>query len=151
MENNSENKARFFALYLFQDAVIIGNGIEGLHDEKFKQAGRYKIDTEALDSLYRIGDCGDAVELTPLLAVTDEDAIEVAKFIGFDKGINQKAYIKVGNHVCKNILDGRMHMMNPIHAFNMLDYLRSKGYALPWMNVSVDQQIEYGWIKLKNE
>lgn len=28
------------------------------------------------------------------------------------------------------------------------DYLRSKGYALPWMGLSVDQMVEAGWIKL---
>ena len=29
-----------------------------------------------------------------------------------------------------------------------VDYLRSKGYALPWMGLSVDEMIEVGWIKL---
>jgi hypothetical protein len=29
------------------------------------------------------------------------------------------------------------------------DYLRSKGYALPWMDLSVEDLVEYGWIKLK--
>ena len=29
------------------------------------------------------------------------------------------------------------------------DCLRSKGYALPYMDLSVDNLIEYGWIKLK--
>lgn len=28
------------------------------------------------------------------------------------------------------------------------DFLRSKGYALPWMGLSVETMIEYGWIKL---
>ena len=31
------------------------------------------------------------------------------------------------------------------------DYLRSKGYALPWMGLSVEEMIEAGWIKLKEE
>jgi hypothetical protein len=29
------------------------------------------------------------------------------------------------------------------------DYLRSKGYALHWMDLSVKDLVEYGWIKLK--
>ena len=28
------------------------------------------------------------------------------------------------------------------------DYLRSRGYALPWMGLSVDEMVESGWIKL---
>ena len=30
-----------------------------------------------------------------------------------------------------------------------VDYLRNKGYALPWMNLSVQDMVDYGWIKLK--
>ncbi len=28
------------------------------------------------------------------------------------------------------------------------DYLRSKGYAVPWMDLSVDDLVEYGWVKI---
>lgn len=35
--------------------------------------------------------------------------------------------------------------------YEEITYLRSKGYALPWMGLSVEQQIEYGWIKLIEE
>ncbi|GEM_PF-557576 len=34
---------------------------------------------------------------------------------------------------------------NIIHVIN---FLRSKGYALPWMGVSVEKQVEYGWVKI---
>jgi hypothetical protein len=34
--------------------------------------------------------------------------------------------------------------------FELHDYLRSKGYALPWMGLSVDELVEYGWVKLKD-
>lgn len=30
-----------------------------------------------------------------------------------------------------------------------LDYLRQNGFAAEWMGISVEKQIEYGWIKLK--
>ena len=35
---------------------------------------------------------------------------------------------------------------NWLHVF---DYLRSKGYALPWMDLLVEDLVEYGWVKLK--
>jgi len=33
----------------------------------------------------------------------------------------------------------------------MCDYLRSKGYAVDWMGLTVNQMINYGWIKLQEE
>jgi len=32
-----------------------------------------------------------------------------------------------------------------------IDYMRSKGYALPYMDLSVDDLISYRWIKLKTD
>ena len=29
------------------------------------------------------------------------------------------------------------------------DYFRSKGYALPYMDLSVEDLVKYGWVKLK--
>lgn len=31
-----------------------------------------------------------------------------------------------------------------------VDYLRSKGYALPWMGLSVEDLVSYGWVKVKS-
>ena len=31
------------------------------------------------------------------------------------------------------------------------DYLRSKGYAIPWLGLSVEEMVEAGWIKLVEE
>ena len=31
------------------------------------------------------------------------------------------------------------------------DYLRSRGYAMPFCGLSVEQQIEYGWVKLRTK
>lgn len=28
------------------------------------------------------------------------------------------------------------------------DFYRSKGYAVPWLGLSVDKMVEFGWIKL---
>lgn len=37
----------------------------------------------------------------------------------------------------------------PIPYIIIVDYLRSKGYALPYMGLSVEKLIEYGWVKIK--
>ena len=31
-----------------------------------------------------------------------------------------------------------------------VDFLRYKGYALPWMGISVEEQVSRGWIRLSN-
>lgn len=36
----------------------------------------------------------------------------------------------------------------PVPYIAIVDYLRSKGYALPWMGLSVEEMVEAGWIKL---
>ena len=38
-----------------------------------------------------------------------------------------------------------------VNILKMSDYLRTKCYALPWMDLSVEDLIEYGWVKLKEE
>lgn len=43
-----------------------------------------------------------------------------------------------------NLSDSR-----PVPYIAIVDFLRSKGYALPWNGISVEEQIEFGWIKLK--
>lgn len=68
------------------------------------------------------------LQLTPISQITDEDA--------YNAGIT-KARLK--NHI------NHPHIMTPF----MCDYLRSKGYALPWMGLSVEQLVSFGWVKLK--
>lgn len=40
------------------------------------------------------------------------------------------------------------HIDKVVQNTKVADYLRSKGYALPYMGISVEDQIKYGWIKL---
>ena len=87
------------------------------------------------DFVYYTVDCRwirdkvDYLELTSLYKITDDDAFK----IGFGNrssflAINKQRYIYHADHI---------------------DYLRSKGYAVPWMGLSIEQLINYGWIKLK--
>ena len=75
------------------------------------------------------------LSLKPLSSITDEDFDisydGVMKVLDEDTGLEPDAI-----------------MVDHIAA---IDYLRSKGYALPWNGISVEQQIEYGWIKLQTD
>ena len=64
----------------------------------------------------------DFLELKPLSQISDEDVINL--------GYSNMSHLK--SNLDRNI-----------------DQLRSLGFALPWMDLSVKDLIEYGWVKLK--
>lgn len=48
-----------------------------------------------------------------------------------------------------NIGENDLTASLPVPYIAIVDYLRSKGYALPWMGYSVEDMVQAGWIKLK--
>lgn len=111
--------------------------------------------------------------LKPVSSISYKDAIELAKFFGvkdsdfwtdqFSKYRTGKHYDspediiyhyeKVGKDICEMIDDNsffskRVWHKNESDISIAVDYLRSRGYALPWMGLSVDEMVEAGWIKL---
>lgn len=72
------------------------------------------------------------LELTPLSKITDEDAIEVAN-LQFPV---QPLFKKLDEDVI---------------LYDTYQYLQSKGYALPFHDLSVEKLVKYGWIKLKED
>lgn len=119
VEINNENKAKFFALYWGQTIVS--------HDEypdkstNIIEESNIKKYSEDTYFLY----------LKTLSQISDEDAKLVCKHhrvISSDEKWSVNSVIK---------LDGYS-----------TDYLRSKGYAIPWMGLSVEEMVEAGWIKL---
>lgn len=121
MENTLENKERFFAQYFGQK--VLNYGLKDLVLLSFAFMTPQDIEDNLL-------------ELKSVSLITDQDAEGYLHFIGchsFGDRIKQsKEQIQEDCH-------------NDIH---MSDYLRSKGYALPWMGLSIEKQIEFGWIKL---
>jgi hypothetical protein len=73
-----------------------------------------------------------SIELKPLSLITDEDA-EVINLTSED--YNEDGWVDK---------DGLFYFW----AFQDIDYLRSKGYALHWMGLSVKEMVDAGWIKL---
>lgn len=123
-ENTLNNKAKFFAQYWGQEVLRINP---------------YKYPYEV--------HCGymhdkgmhltPHLELTSLSSISDEDASKIEYAIHTTLGNDDRALgFKNG---------GNIEQCKPW----VIDYLRSKGYALPWMRLSVEDQIEYGWVKLK--
>lgn len=81
---------------------------------------------------------GCCLELTPLSSITDEDAVYIAK-------------IEFGNIDYQTKWEGFNISNNDFSSLSLesTDYLRSKGYALPYMGIEVETLVKWGWIKLK--
>lgn len=131
MTNTIENKAKFFANYFGQ------------------KVGRYKPEFENhfISLKHSVSD-DEYLELTPLSQISDEDALQVSKILdaNFDENtLSDSARIFHINRGKGHVLPSR-----PCRS-DVCDYLRSKGYAMPYMGLSVEKLVEYNWIKLKTE
>ena len=69
------------------------------------------------------------LELKPLSQISDENLLDIERSL-FNTMLEMN----------------RTESLRPSYA----DYLRSKCYALDWNGITVEEQIEFGWIKLKN-
>lgn len=135
IENTPENKARFFALYWGQEVIRRKDFVNTLHKvSEHMQLGH--------NNLY--------LELIPLSQITDEDAEFVIGSIECQMSqsdINNGCYGMSPSGIFIDSLMGH----NSYHlGYREVDYLRFKGYAVKWVNISIEKQIEYGWVKLKN-
>ena len=162
MKNTIENKARFFGNYL--GATICYPEIDNkITKAKLTSVGFEEIQTtyfrkrKSANNTHCVGDilawksngnhkCNALnayLELTPLSAITDEHAkwiIEKENFIGlFEDVVLSEDFL---NYLI-GIKNGKCNK------YEVIDYIRKKGYALPFEDISVDEQIEFGWIKLK--
>lgn len=135
-QNTLENKAKFFAHYL--GCEVVYPEING----KLIKCKLHGVSFSEIETTYKrkrkgcVGDIlsfesngnhkSDAInaylELKPISHISDEDAINL--------GYGYVSHLK--SNLDRNI-----------------DQLRNLGYALPYMDLSVEDLIEYGWIKLK--
>lgn len=131
MDNNLKNKTMFFAQYWGQ-RVFVGHVLE-------------EVNSSYIDPMYDTS----ILELKPLEDITDDDLMTIAKHY-------EPTTYKVESNSDEIVFD-YMYGDNFSSAAigydygYALDYLRSKGYALPWMGLSVEKQIQYGWVKLKEK
>jgi hypothetical protein len=141
-EINNENKGKFFALYW--DQMVLCSDLYG-------DNGLIYSITMSIKNIEEYW-----LQLKPLSSISDEDAIEVAKLdssvnwnfgtFGVWKNTFGATIVSNGQGLiqkyAQTIID--ISFLTPVQ----FDYLRLKGYALPWMGLSVDQMVEAGWIKL---
>lgn len=128
-EINNLNKVKFFAQYWGQKVFV--NPILSIEPV----INYYLFDhdyPEDIDQEYLL--------LKPLSQINDEDMKGVANLVGLDDELDSD-----WNENIQELID---HIQGD-DAFLMLgDFFRSKGYALPWLGLSVEEMVEAGWIKL---
>jgi len=161
-ELTTEAKARFFAQYYGQKiynrigwpGLLVNAPVIGLEEQfKLYQSPENTHPDAEKTKTYLL--------LKPLSSITDEDAIEVSNVYksnvrGYSTigaaGVPREEFVRAGLEFCKR-LDGN-YWNNFANIYNMLaafDLLRSKGYALPFMGLSVDEMVQAGWIKLSEK
>lgn len=123
-EITSEIKKRIFGIYECAELFILDNAMSKPKHERC--------------SLY----------LVAISDITDADAIEVAKISReyFDSA--EAAFW--GRTFCFQFIKKESYV-NSQSGIEIIDYLRSKGYALPYLNWSVDELVSAGIFKLKNK
>ena len=130
IQNTLENKTKFFAQYWGQDVlcrVIFG-----------KNKNEIIMHNTPCSNL-KLGEIIDSyLELKPLSRISDEDAIEISK-----------EYPAFGSNIRNSVKELFQEFDDLELSIKTGDYFRSKGYALPYMDLSVEDLVEYGWVKLK--
>ncbi len=129
-ELNEENRAKFCALYYGQEVWL-----------RKKDNRLFDLDGESIDC----NDNSNGLLLKSLSSITDEDASILAEQNG----------VTIGSHIFddwKNLAEFKNNISDadcwPVSFF---DYLRSKSYALPYMDLSVEEMASAGWIILKED
>lgn len=131
MENTLENKAKFFAQYFGQQVCYVNGSY-------LTAAGNVTETTLRVPSLY-------VLLLTPLSKITDEDAIEVSKYECWNYEEDPTtSNIQSAKNCIVNCIEYKRGATN----IGTYQYLQSKGYALPFHNLSVDDLVKYGWVVL---
>lgn len=81
--------------------------------------------------------------------ITDEDALQGSKLVGGASHLSDESQI----FQFKQLFESpnfwtRQTNIPLVKSLRVFDYLRSKGYALPFREYSVEDLISFGWIKL---
>ncbi|MDV3685298.1 hypothetical protein CMU45_02750 [Elizabethkingia anophelis] len=151
MENTLKNKAAFFAQYWGQKVLM--------HSEKqiFPHGNNWGSSIN----------CKDFLELKSIEDIMDEDAWEVGIRINcWSRSERKQSWFKDDEMRETHIMQGRLFsgsigkylgpgMSHPFaenstDILDAYDQLRAMGYALPYMGLSIEKLVEYGWVKLKN-
>ena len=128
MENSIENKQKFFAIYYGQ-RVLIRNPKNEEYDDKI------------INSQYNLSGWETAaiLELKSIENVSNEDILEWMNY--------QDIFRKEPDNFIKRF---RFSYNNETSfSSDFADFFRSKGYAIPYLKLSIQNLIDLGWVVLE--
>lgn len=146
-------KSKIFASYIGSKVELCQSRfIQDEQDRVFTLFGVTKDNyfiVEETKLVYHFKDSNnDSLLLNKLSNITDEDAIKCAELRGFVNFSNveftDRGYWIRWNEINKNKFINYIDLTLP-----EIDFLRSKGYALPYMDYSVEDLVKEGVYKLK--
>lgn len=122
--NNFKTKEMFFGQY-FGQKVFCDSSV-GLENKTYQ------------DVYHFVGDMSETsfVKLKSIEDISDEDAIRVAQLTHQIDGV-----FSIGEIITTS--------KKPIPYIAIVDFLRSKGYAIPYNGLSVDVLVSFGWVVLR--
>ena len=143
MKNTLLNKKKFFAQYFGEQVLVTA--------EKLQYVGGLNIDLHTSES--------DYLHLKPLSNLREDDMRVVFgmtyhhtyRFEKYKK--TETGFVVEYSFESPTKLDTRdvgfsTLLRDNSLTYEVVDYLRSRRYATPFNSLSVDQLIEFGWIKL---
>lgn len=145
-QNTLENKAKFFAQYWGQKVFKTSLKQEIPHKNNFGKSIQFN-DFIELKPLSQISDEDVIQGITYLYNITREELWEILEIKHYDT-FSSITTIGIG---CNFKTSRSIHHWRGTKKIGSVeaDYFRSKGYALHYMDLSVEDLIDYGWIKLK--
>ena len=142
-----QEKELFSSIYWCQDVCCIGKD---------------SIEEVTGEVMFAIRSGYGHLQLNPLSSITDEDALEVYRLLhlGVDE-VNQRSFFQ--GYEPKNDNEWRQRRLNHIHSIvkrydrgfmgwltlPVVDYLRSRGYFLPWKDFTCEDILANGVVKLE--
>lgn len=132
MENNLKKKAKFFAQY-WDQKILTGIPID--KPFTFRRLNHQNIQKGIMYSF---------LELKSLSDITDEDALWFAKHYWIEWFLLNRSDESIIRKT-KEVIERNQWAKNSY----LIDQFRLRGYAVDWANISVEDQIKYGWIKIK--
>lgn len=157
MENTLENKAKFLGIHI-GGKIISGNEIytiDGVVSADFsiqESSGEIMTIKKGVIASGDFSGIGhrqrgtiafetSALYCKPLSSISDEDSEKVSLLW------SEEAFSDNHSLYGRFVLDTFKNIEQRLPC-EVTDFLRSKGYALPYMGLSVEQQVEYGWVRL---
>lgn len=135
MENNINNKAKFFAQYHGQNIVCDG----------LAEGDTCSVEYAFSESIY----VEAWLELKPLSEVTEDHAKELLYRLGSVIDMYDVIH-KNSTDVVRDIIDNysKVECLWMLPA-RFVDKARELGYAIDWNGLSVEEQVSRGWVQLK--